>query len=116
MMIMTYTKTEKWKTIKKENDNSLREFIFGYMQNKKFVSKTMAAGVYMDRYEHSNGLRQDRGRKSSIKRKLSKIFIALAKFGIVDKFNKNTIRINQEKFKELSLEDVLEINIYEKRG
>lgn len=103
------------KPLKKE---PLTEFVFNYLQDHNFVSKTIVSGIYIDKNDIKNDIIDgnafsDRRRLlKSVKYKLGSIFIILKNLGIIEVYNKNTVQvINRDLMNEIGLKKILKYNV-----
>ena len=90
--------------------NPLIEFVWNYMENHIYCSRVMLARIYMNRF-YPNKPNNYINEQKSIRRKVGEIFSILKKFGIVEQFNKNAIRINRERMENFTLKDILSYTI-----
>lgn len=97
---------------------SLTGFVFDYLQEHNFVSKTIVSGIYIDKNDIKNDIIDgnafsDRRRLlKTVKYKLGSIFIILKNLGIIEVYNKNTIQVvNRDLMNEIGLEKLLEYNV-----
>ena len=103
------TKEAELPPIKRKLSNekyaSLFEFIHGYMEKHGFIGLRMVSGLYITKYNPKHNFDTKEFQKV-IKRRVSNIINVYTKLGICERHGKNAIKINRNKLKEFSLDDI----------
>lgn len=89
-----------------EKYDDLLEFVHNYMENHGFVGLRMVSGLYITKYNPRNDFDSVQELQKAIKRRVSLIIDVYAKLGVCERYGKNAIKINREKMKEFSLNDI----------
>lgn len=92
---------------------TLSEFIWEYVKNHVFCSRTIIASKYIDTF----GIgtlelkREDKkATQKSIERKVASLFSVMKKLGIASRYSTRAMRINRAVFEAFTLQDVLNHN------
>jgi hypothetical protein len=92
--------------LSKEKYASLFEFIHGYMEKHGFIGLRMVSGLYITKYNPKHDIFDTKELQRTIKRRVSMIIDVYIKLGICERHGKNAIKINGNKLKEFSLNDI----------
>lgn len=76
------------------------------MQNHGFVGQRMVSGLYISEMNPKHNIDNAQEFQKLIKRRVSMIFGVYVKLEICQKHGKNTVKINGNKLKEFSLDNV----------
>jgi len=92
--------------LSKEKYASLFEFIHGYMEKHGFIGLRMVSGLYITKYNPKHNFNSVQELQKAIKRRVSMIIDVYAKLGVCERHGKNTVKIDGERMKEFSLDDI----------
>ena len=89
-----------------EKYDDLLKFVHNYMLSHGFVGLRMVSGLYITKYNPKNDFDGVQELQKSIKRRVSMIIDVYAKLGVCERHGKNAVKIDRNKLKHFSLDDV----------
>lgn len=92
--------------LSKEKYDSLLEFIHGYMKKHGFIGLRMVSGLYITKFNPKHDIFDTKELQRTIKKKVSMIIDVYIKLGLCERHGKNAIKIDRDKLKEFSLDDI----------
>lgn len=116
---MKITKMEKQKLEKqiKAKRLSLNEFVYEYAKDHIYVSKPMLTGLYYTQQQNLQSHTRDikRTHTRAIRRKIANVFVVYFSLGLAEKYGKNTVKVDREKLKKFTPEELAKFSIHNHR-
>lgn len=92
--------------LSKEKYASLLEFVHDYMEHHGFIGLRMVSGLYITKMNPRNDFDTIQELQRTIKRRVSMIIDVYTKLGICERHGKNAVKIDMNKLKKISLNDI----------
>ena len=105
-----YNNTQPIRKLNKTNI-PLVKFVYNYAKSHIYISKRMVSGVYITLNNPKHNRIDTKGFQKKIIRQLVLIFKIFCRLGFCERYGQNTVKINRDKLKKFSLDDILDYTI-----